>query len=99
MKENPDSHKLFCYSTKQKSDSDNLYASLQMPCRWSHSLQEQPTVCYHIHNIQVRMQGGCTPPPKKTRKNSEKINKIKKIDQNYHHAIYKWVKTDEFSRE
>ncbi len=38
------------------------------------------------------------PPPKKSnlRKKKGKNNKIKKIYQNYHHAVYKWVKTDEF---
>ena len=57
---------------------------------------------------QARMQGGCEGVAahpqkkanlkKKSRKKEEKINKIKKSDQNYHYAVYKWVKTDEFSR-
>ncbi len=32
----------------------------------------------------------------KSRRNEEKINKIKKINQNDLNAVYKWVKTDVF---
>ena len=34
----------------------------------------------------------------KMRKKKKKNNKLKKIDHNHHNAIYKWVKSDEFSR-
>ena len=53
------------------------------------------------------MQGECegvrrTPPQKKKKNNLKKKprknNKIKKIDQNYHDAIYKWVQSDGFAR-
>ena len=43
-------------------------------------------------------------PPKKVNltkieeKEGKKKDKIKKIDQNYHNVIYKWVKIDEFFR-
>ncbi len=65
-------------------------------------VSSQPSPC------QARMQGGVrgvqrTPPPKsqyekKLRKKKAKNNKIKKIDKNYHNAVYKWVKSDEFTR-
>ncbi len=42
----------------------------------------------------------CKDPQKPIKKRSkEKINKIKKIDQNYQNAVdYLWVKSDEFLR-
>ncbi len=44
---------------------------------------------------------GCGAPPKKAtlskiKEKELKIDKIKKIDQNYHNVLYKWVKKDEF---
>ncbi len=36
--------------------------------------------------------------PTKFEKKEGQINKIKNIYQNYHNAVYKWVKSDEFSR-
>ena len=34
----------------------------------------------------------------KSRKEKETNHKIKKIYNNYHNALYKWVKSEEFSR-
>ncbi len=54
---------------------------------------------------QAPMKGGAgfagDPPPmppyeKKNEKKEEKSNKIKKTDQKYHNAVYKWIKSDEF---
>ncbi len=46
-----------------------------------------------------------TPPPLKKRANvtnrekkKEKNHKIKKMYKKYHNAVYKWVKSEEFSR-
>ncbi len=49
------------------------------------------------------MQGRCEHPKKVNltkikKKRREKIHKIKKIEQNYHNAIYKWVKSEEYLR-
>ena len=53
--------------------------------------------------MQARMQRGAAHPTKKadlkkSGEKKEKNNKIMKIYQNYHHTVYKWIKTDEFSR-
>ncbi len=45
---------------------------------------------------QARMQG--VHPKKVTWKKRKTVNKIKKIDQNYHNAVYKWVKSGEILR-
>ena len=50
------------------------------------------------------VRGGAPPQKKKQYEKKygekrKKNNKIKKIDNNYHNAIYKWVKNDEVLRE
>ncbi len=63
----------------------------------------------YVWSSQARMQrvreGAVSPPPQKKKgkltkieKKEGKNNKIKKIDPNYQNVVYKWVKSDEFSR-
>ena len=50
------------------------------------------------------VRGGASHPPKKAnlakieKKEGKKSQNQKKIYTNYHNAVYKWVKSDEFSR-
>ncbi len=57
-----------------------------------------------IGRIQARIQRGAAHPPAKKQseknpeKRMEKMYKIKKINENCHNTVNKWVKSEEFSR-